>query len=609
MPNVRITLNPDAIITISNAEYIDLLRQGLIYSVEGGVPIDYPDFSPAQYAELGDPASPAGQALSATFASANMGYPVTLFAGIDATGATDCTDAINAGINALPPDVHTLYFPPGIYMAAIRVTKPNLTLTGSWDATIKTPNNATGHVNDAAIRVLADGVVIDGLQIDGNKANNSALDDFSLGRWADGIGIYASNATIRNNLIRDSIGHKIICWNEEFAPTGTPHGPRKNILIEANRISGIGQRAAIDLASTDVSEGAGVHSHIVVRNNFVTDMGCITHTAYDVLWEGNFVDAGLSIHTFSKRVSAVNNIIGAAGALETSNNCQDISFIGNAFNGTAVSSINIDRCTRFRVEGNQVIGTAGGQGVAVALSTDGTITGNYFYGVINHSITLAESTSGVLIANNKSVSPTQYHVNISTASSVTIRGNSFRAGAIGIAVTSGANSKILVESNDITDTTGNGVFVTATDAVVQANTIRSAGAHAIRVQGAGSRVIGNEVRDTVGIGIYLAAAVTGVAITDNRVVNATVALIAGIQPDTIVRRNIGYATEGRGTESFSDTVATKVITHGLGTTPTAVTVTPRGNANLWISARAASTFTVSRSSTAGALAFDWQAEV
>jgi len=80
MPNVRITLNPDAIITISNAEYIDLLRQGLIYSVEGGVPIDYPDFSPAQYAELGDPASPAGQALSATIAN-SPGAPAKMVQG------------------------------------------------------------------------------------------------------------------------------------------------------------------------------------------------------------------------------------------------------------------------------------------------------------------------------------------------------------------------------------------------------------------------------------------------------------------------------------------------------------------------------------------------
>ena len=50
--NIRTTFEPDEIITVSDAEYLDLLRQGLVYSVEGGAPIDYPDFSPAQYDEL-----------------------------------------------------------------------------------------------------------------------------------------------------------------------------------------------------------------------------------------------------------------------------------------------------------------------------------------------------------------------------------------------------------------------------------------------------------------------------------------------------------------------------------------------------------------------------
>ena len=37
--------------------------------------------------------------------------------------------------------------------------------------------------------------------------------------------------------------------------------------------------------------------------------------------------------------------------------------------------------------------------------------------------------------------------------------------------------------------------------------------------------------------------------------------------------------------------------------------TARGNEGVWVSARTATTFTVSRAGTAGALAFDWQAEI
>lgn len=54
MPNIRTTINPTVVITVTDAEYADLLRQKLVYSLESGFPIDYPDFSPPQYAELSD---------------------------------------------------------------------------------------------------------------------------------------------------------------------------------------------------------------------------------------------------------------------------------------------------------------------------------------------------------------------------------------------------------------------------------------------------------------------------------------------------------------------------------------------------------------------------
>lgn len=52
MPNIRTTFNPGTVITVSDTEYQDLLKQGLVFSVEGGAPIDRPDFTPDQYAEL-----------------------------------------------------------------------------------------------------------------------------------------------------------------------------------------------------------------------------------------------------------------------------------------------------------------------------------------------------------------------------------------------------------------------------------------------------------------------------------------------------------------------------------------------------------------------------
>lgn len=54
MPNVRLTIDPTKVVFVTETEYRDLLAQKLIFSLEGGDPVDYPDFSPSQYAELVD---------------------------------------------------------------------------------------------------------------------------------------------------------------------------------------------------------------------------------------------------------------------------------------------------------------------------------------------------------------------------------------------------------------------------------------------------------------------------------------------------------------------------------------------------------------------------
>ena len=53
--------------------------------------------------------------------------------------------------------------------------------------------------------------------------------------------------------------------------------------------------------------------------------------------------------------------------------------------------------------------------------------------------------------------------------------------------------------------------------------------------------------------------------------------------------------------------STEVITHGLGVTPSSVFLTPRGNALIWVTTVGATTFTVNRTGTSGALGFYWLA--
>lgn len=536
------------------------------------------------------------------------------FVGVDTTGATDCTDAVNAAIAALPAGT-VVYFHPGVYMAAIRVTVPNITLTGTWAATIKTPNNATSHINDACVRLLADNCVVENLQLDGNKGNNAAIDDFNIGRWSDGVAIYADRCSVRHCRIRDTIGHKVIVWNESFTPTGTAKGPRKFFTIEGNHITGIGQRASIDIASTDYS--TDISSNGIIRGNLIEDMVLIVHTGNDLLIEGNVIrcpslnSGGVQVHTGSNRVSVINNVIGPCTVgVSSQNYCFDLIVRGNKISSTSGAGILIENCTRAYVDQNVVHTTgSGAEGIGFVGIVGGTIRGNVIHAAGASSINVGTSSSDIVVSNNRSSSPTNYGINAATVAGMTVRGNTLLGGQIGFAATSGTNTGLIIEGNDIKSTSANGIYTTSSDVLIRNNSVRSAGSHAIRIQGQGSRVTGNDVRDTTGVGIYLTTTVTGVAITDNNVVNSSGAAIAGMQADTIVRRNTGYVTESRGTATITDTTSSAVVTHNLSAAPTSVAVTPRANEAVWVSARTATTFTVSRVGTSGALAFDWQAEI
>lgn len=533
--------------------------------------------------------------------------------GVDSTGATDCTAALNAALAAIAPGT-TVYFEPGIYVASVRLTVPKTTITGTWAATIQTPSDATSHINDACVRILADDCVVEKLTLNGNKAGNPAIDDFNLGRWSDGVAIYANRATVRHNRIKDSIGHKVIVWNESFDPTSTPKGARSFFTIEGNHITGVGQRASIDVASTDVT--AAVSNNGIIKGNIIDDMVLIVHTGYDLLIEGNILrntgllGGGIDVHTNSKRVIVANNIIGPCTVgITTHNFCEDIAIVGNKISSTSGVGVMVADCTRATVDSNQIYSTgAGAPAISLQPAYGGAVRNNTISNSGNHSVNISGSSTNVLVSGNKSYSPTSYHVNINGAADVIVRGNSCSGGVIGVAATTGTNTGLIIEGNDIKGTSSTGVYVTAADSLIRNNSIRNAGAYAIRSHGQNSRISGNDIRDTTGSGIYIPV-VTGVAITDNYITNSSVSSIAGIQPDTVVRRNVGYVTESRGSTTVADATASIVVNHGLATTPTSVTLTPRGNEFAWVSARTSTTFTITRAGTSGVLAVDWQSEI
>jgi len=537
----------------------------------------------------------------------------TSFAGVDATGATDCTDAFNAGLAALPIG-SVVFCPPGTYMAAVRLTVPDTTLTGTWGATIKTPDGATAHVNDACVRILADGCTVENLSLNGNKTGNPAINDNVIGRQSDGVGIYANRATVRNCKIYDTIGHKIIVWNQEFAPTSTAKGARSHFTIEGNHIYGFSEalRASIDVASTDVT--TEVNHDGIIRGNFIDGNMVIVHTAYDLLFEGNVIfsstgqEGGLSVHTNSERVICRNNVIGpGAAGLQTSGGCSEIEFSGNKLYNINGNAIVLSGGTNLSAKDNLIHTTgASAAGVNVASVTNGAVCDNTIIAAGSRSIYTTTNCENLKIDGNLSINPESSHIEIAATTFATVENNKCVGGVTGVVSTAGTNAGLVVMNNDIKGTSGTGIHIVPAAAIITGNVVRNTGSHAIRIYGQGARVIGNEILDVTGSGIYVLAAVTGVVINDNRITSTTLAPINGLQADTVVRRNVGYTTEAIGTATIPDAASSVVITHGLRAAPRSVVVTPRGNEHVWVSARTATSFTVSRSGTAGALNVDWQ---
>lgn len=91
-------------------------------------------------------------------------------------------------------------------------------------------------------------------------------------------------------------------------------------------------------------------------------------------------------------------------------------------------------------------------------------------------------------------------------------------------------------------------------------------------------------------------------------------MISGTQIQTFNDLRGPYRVGNRSNDNFgTGTIAngqsTVTVTHGLGLTPAAAMATPQGNEAVWVTAKGATTFTVNRAGTTGALNFDWVARV
>ena len=124
-------------------------------------------------------------------------------------------------------------------------------------------------------------------------------------------------------------------------------------------------------------------------------------------------------------------------------------------------------------------------------------------------------------------------------------------------------------------------------------------------------IIGNTVSDcTVGINLLYG---NGIVVSGNNLEGNATQIMKGAGVDAKIYGNTGYVTENTGTATITATTTTVEVTHGLAAAPTRVLLSPTtatGGKDFYVSAKGATTFTITIDSAADAdISFDWQAVI
>lgn len=128
----------------------------------------------------------------------------------------------------------------------------------------------------------------------------------------------------------------------------------------------------------------------------------------------------------------------------------------------------------------------------------------------------------------------------------------------------------------------------------------------------GNYCVDNQAVPTQKVGIYCNTG-TDVVISNNTLKNNTVLQLSNNGTNTTIRDNYGYVTSKTGAGTITAGGTSVNVSHGLAATPTRIIISPTTDTagkRYWISAKAASTFTITIDSAAASdILFDWQAIV
>lgn len=309
---------------------------------------------------------------------------------------TDYHPTVQSAIDALPETGGTVYVMPGVYKEAVRITKPNVHLTGTWDAVIMVPDNAVKYENDSTLRILAPGCLVENLTFDGNPEGNPHLaSSYTDAEKADGIGIFADNCTVRNCRFVNSLGHAIIVWNDSSGGIG--RGSRSFITIENNLIEGDKgtERACIDVARDEGGLPGAINRHVSIINNRIRNThayGIIIHSGDHIIIKGNHLD----------------NL--ATEGIRPHGNIRDLVVEGNVLTNVAYESgrcINIDvtsgtnRYENVVVANNIIRGGGNIAGISIGSGAERVVVANNIVEEVIGLRSIYSMGSGVIITGNQ----------------------------------------------------------------------------------------------------------------------------------------------------------------------------------------------------------------
>jgi len=324
------------------------------------------------------------------------------------------------------------------------------------------------------------------------------------------------------------------------------------------------------------------------------------------------------------------------------NGCEGVRFANNYSINPVAHNFNVHNVTNCEIIGNV---TQGGQrGVELFGTISGlSVVGNYF-NAFSYNALHAQATeldlNKILFSNNSIVGAggaMEPAIYLSEPfNNCQISNNYISNSWAGI----GAYGENLTIKNNRVDGCGHGIFTSGpvcVGAVIDGNVLTGQTTDSLWVNGSVGGIIENNIlKDTAYVkllnadnvlfannkfyrtlaasnDIYINSESDGVQVLNNYFLDTGLVTtkITNQGANTKIAGNVGYITENIGSATIVASETSKVVSHGLATTPTNVIVTPRGNiGSVWVDTFTATQFTI-HCSTAPAADVDvsWSVEV